>query len=866
MKSAFLYSLATGIAVLPLGSLVASCHDSSHSAAQKTKQALSDPAVKSAEDLVARVTPSAKGLVRFKINAEQKDTTVAGTGKGILITAPTVRECIRGYGRYLRDIAGVHLSWNGNRIKLPKTLPQPKGTVHFDKEWPICHAYNYCTLSYTYPFQSWKQWERELDFLALNGFNQVLVTAGLEKTWQKFLTNLGYPAAKVKAFIPNPAFAAWWHMGNLEGHGGPVSQGIIDREAELGRHIVTRLNELGMTPLLQGYVGFLPHDFGSAVPDKDMKIVPQGNWCGGFVRPAVLDPTCTAFPRVAEAWYKALHDTYGSTSSMYGGDLFHEGGNSGGINVTKAAKCVQDAMKKSSPGSSWVLQAWGGNPTGALLDGTDPEKTLVLALTKNMTPSDKATRNFKGRPYVWCELANFGGNTGLYGGLPLLAGMDKSLNEAETKGLKGMGILSEGVATNPLHYDMFFERIGSKGPIDIPTFLQGYAERRYGSAPKDVIDGLSLLAESIYAPNRAQEGCSESIVCGRPFWEIRKASTWSSAGRSYDFRKVLAAAQCYMSAVKKHPELMQEATFRYDFVDLMRQILTDSAYEQLQIVREAFDTKDEAAYKKAAARFMQLLTDADSLLATEPQFMLGTWIQDARNKGVTPEEKNNMEKAAKMLVSTWSGRIDGLNDYSNRQWSGLIRDYYLPRWKLFFDHQLRILQGKADAATANKAYNDAVRKHELGFAEQKKTYPVSPAGNAAILAEKAFTHHADLFKSITSAPAETEALPWNLTSGSPLTFNVTEYVTKEGSYTARFTWNKGQSALKIHSVALYEGDKLVAEDRHEGWAGMDNKDNTYVLQLPKYRTNLDMYTLKAEVSGASGNNSQGTMLFKMKAR
>lgn len=855
MKSVFLYSLATGIAVLPLGSLT-SCHDSSNQAG-KTKQAVSDPAVKSAEDLVARITPSAKGLVQFKLNAAQKDTTVAGTGKGIIITAPSIRECIRGYGRYLRDIAGVHLSWNGDRIKLPETLPQPKGTVHFDKEWPVCHAYNYCTLSYTYPFNSWQQWERELDFLALNGFSQVLVTAGLEKTWQQFLTGLGYPQDKALAFIPNPAFAAWWNMGNLEGHGGPISQGVIDREAELGRNIVSRLKEMGMTPVLQGYVGFLPDDFGKTVADKEMNIVPQGGWCS-FNRPAVLDPTCAAFPRIAEAWYKALHKTYGTTTTAYGGDLFHEGGRSGNINVTNAAKAVQAAMTKASPDSTWVIQAWGGNPSGALLDGTDPGKTQVLALTLNMTPADKATRNFKGRPYVWCELANFGGNTGLYGGLPLLSGMDKSLNEAKKTGLIGMGILSEGVATNPLHYDMFFERIGRTDHIDIPAFLKGYAERRYGSAPKEILEGLQLLADSIYAPNRAQEGCTESIICGRPFWGIRKASTWSSAGRSYDFRKVLAAARAYMKAIELHPELMKEPTFRYDFVDLMRQILTDSAYEQLQIVREAFDSKDVEAYKKESAKFLQLMEDADDILATEPQFLLGRWIQDARNKGKTPEEKDNMERAAKMLISTWSNSISGLNDYSNRQWAGFIRDFYLPRWQLFFDSQLRILQG-TDAGKANKDYQDAVHKHELGFSGERKAYPVTPKGDAAALAAKAFVHHDALFKSIEMSSGNVEGLPWNLESGSPLNFNVTEYIKKPGTYTARFTWNKGQSALKIHSVALYEGDKLVAEDKHEGWTGQDNRDNVYTLKLPSYRTNLDAYTLKAEVSGASGTQSQGTM-------
>ena len=68
--------------------------------------------------------------------------------------------------------------------------------------------------------------------------------------------------------------------------------------------------------------------------------------------------------------------------------------------------------------------------------------------------------------------------------------------------------------------------------------------------------------------------------------------------------------------------------------------------------------------------------------------------------------------------------------------------------------------------------------------------------------------------------------------------------------------------MKIHSVKLYEGDREVAADVHEGWTGVENNGNSYTLVLKTYRTNLDSYMLKAEVSGASGADSQGEMILK----
>ena len=40
-----------------------------------------------------------------------------------------------------------------------------------------------------------------------------------------------------------------------------------------------------------------------------------------------------------------------------------------------------------------------------------------------MTPGHNIHRNYQGRPHVWCELLNFGGNHGMYGGARLLENM-----------------------------------------------------------------------------------------------------------------------------------------------------------------------------------------------------------------------------------------------------------------------------------------------------------------------------------------------------------------------------------------------------------------------------------------------------------
>lgn len=622
------------------------------------------------------------------------------------------------------------------------------------------------------------------------------------------------------------------------------------------------MEQLGMTPVLQGYVGFVPADFAENVRMKGLKLIPQGEWVN-FKRPWIVDPTCEAFPKLAEDWYRSLRKVYGISGKMFGGDLFHEGGSKGNINVTQAAEAVQKAMQKASPGSTWVIQAWGGNPSRELLNGMDPKHALVLQLTKDMADGGKNLRTFDGIPWVWCELSNFGGNTGMYGGIPLLSRLGSDLSAHMDKGLTGMGVLSEGLETNPLHYALFCDRLWTLEDIPVKEWLRQYALQRYGKAPESVVHALGVLSSSIYSTVRSQEGCTESIVCARPAWNVRKASTWSSGERYYRLGDIVSAARDYLKAANEQPSLVKEETFRYDLVDLVRQVLADAAFYQLQRVRAAFDARDVTGYKKQVQVFLSLITDMDAVLATDRQFLLGTWQEKALNWGETRQEKALMDRSAKMLLTTWIDQAPrALNDYSNRQWAGLVADFYLPRWKNFFESQLEVLTGKKDRAAADASFLDKTVREELSFAGNGKVYPVVPFGDVLAVANRVMKARQKVLDSLCRDEKHSSGLAWDLKQGSPLQFDVTDRVDAPGTYTATFQWKGGSSALKIHSVKLYEGDWEVAADVHEGWTGVENNRNSYTLVLKKYRTNLDSYTLKAEVSGASGADSQGEMILK----
>lgn len=710
-----------------------------------------EPNLNAAKALVKRVTPQFANKIQFKVKPSLKQPTIEGKGGKVLITGSCVRECIRAYGYYLRHMARIHFSWNGNN-KSASRLVVPSIRTTLAETGSFNYAFNYCTLSYSTIHWDKARWEKELDQLALNGYQYVLVTSGLEKVWQGFLRELDYPEDKIKAFIPNPAFSAWWNMGNLEGEGGPISQTLIDSEAELGKFLVTRMKELGMEPVLQGYVGFLPHDF----PQEGVAgtILPQGQWCH-YERPAVLQPTSQAFPSIAALWYKHLHEVYGTTAKAYGGDLFHEGGNTGGTQLDAAAQAVQKAMQTASPGSKWLLQAWGGNPTRELLSGTDASNTVILALTKDLSPQSKLKKEdeqgnpfFEGRPYVWCELANFGGNHGLYGGFDLLEKLS-----CPASGAIGIGLLSEGIETNPLYYALLTERINNPDKYRRARFLGDYVTARYGGADANISKALNILAETVYKPDEQREGCLENIMCARPDLGAEKASTWSSPKPYYDPKKVEEAAKLFLQAGIKKPALANLATYRYDLADLCRQVLADRARASIKRCQQAFQSKNKEAFKKESAAFLRLMEQSSQILATSEHFLLGKYLEGAKNRGTTPEDKAAIEKSLRQLFTTWRPDTSVLNDYAHRQYAEMMQQYYMPRWKAYFAARERELDGKASAdevghldseSTSNngelvertQTKSASVDAIERAFPTAKLNLLVKPEGNPLKIASK----------------------------------------------------------------------------------------------------------------------------------
>lgn len=145
----------------------------------------------------------------------------------------------------------------------------------------------------------------------------------------------------------------------------------------------------------------------------------------------------------------------------------------------------------------------------------------------------------------------------------------------------------------------------------------------------------------------------------------------------------------------------------------------------------AYNAKDVNALRTSGAKLVGLLADLDTLLMTNEHFLLGKWLDSAKSLGTTPEEVKLYEYNARNQITLW-GPTGNINDYANKQWSGLVGAYYKPRWELFVKEIVAaVSQGKTFDYNAFKA---KVFVQESAWTYGTESYPSVPKGDSVEVA------------------------------------------------------------------------------------------------------------------------------------
>ncbi|XP_066379796.1 alpha-N-acetylglucosaminidase-like isoform X1 [Miscanthus floridulus] len=749
-----------------------------------------------AAGLLRRLLPSHAGSFSFRIDSKggvcgqsscfRISNVIGGPGKGgaeILIQGTTGVELASGLHWYLKYWCGAHISWDKTggaqlaSIPSPGSLPRVQGKgAKIERPVPWNYYQNVVTSSYSFVWWDWKRWEKEIDWMALQGINLPLAFTGQESIWQKVFKSFNVTDRDLDDFFGGPAFLAWARMGNLHGWGGPLSQNWLDQQLALQKKILSRMIELGMVPVLPSFSGNVPAVFAKLFPSANITRLGDWNtvdanpkWCCTYL----LDPSDSLFIDVGQAFIRQQIKEYGDVTNIYNCDTFNENTppTDEPAYISSLGSAIYEAMSRGNKNAVWLMQGWlfysdaafwKEPQMKALLHSVPIGKMIVLDLFADVKPIWKMSSQFYGVPYIWCMLHNFGGNIEMYGILDSVSSGPVDARTSYNSTMIGVGMCMEGIEHNPVVYELMSEMAFHNKNVEVEDWLKTYSYRRYGQANAEIEKAWRYLYHTIY-------NCTDGIADHNKdyiveFPDISPSSVSSQLSKRRGMSIMRNHRRFFLSEVSgslPHPHLWystkeaikalelfldagsvfsKSLTYRYDLVDLTRQYLSKLANEVYLDALSSYQKKDSNGLNSHTRKFLEIIVDIDTLLAADDNFLLGPWLESAKSLAITEKERQQYEWNARTQVTMWYDNTETeqskLHDYANKFWSGLLKSYYLPRASKYFAYLTRSLQ-------ENQSFQlEEWRKDWISYSNEwqsgKEVYAVKATGDALAIARSLY--------------------------------------------------------------------------------------------------------------------------------
>lgn len=651
------------------------------------------------QELIKRNTPEIADKFALEIEDRREGKSfyeIEARDSKIVLRGDCKISLAMAYYRYLKDCCNVNLAHCGNdRIGNITDAPLPNGKTFRIIEQDKRAYMNYCTFSYSARWWDWERWEREIDYMAMRGINMPLSIVGYEAVLFYTLRDLGYTDDGALNFISGPAYFPWQLMGNLDSYFSLTDKGYVDKRLELGKKIINRELELGMTPIQQGCSGQVPSTILRVLPRTNAYNVPS--WCG-FPVTYQIDPLDRNFKKFGLALLEKQRQLFGA-HHYYACDPFHENKPpiKGDKYLQNVGKAISELYTSFDSQAVWVMQAWSLREQ--IVKAVDKDKLLILDIDGSKC---EATDGFWGYNFISGTLNNFGDRNTLHGSIDALAENKFTKEKEKYPNIVGTGLFMEGIFQNPLYFDLASDMLTRSDRPELDPWLKAYARRRYGSDEECLFEAVKGMHETCYSKSCTGRETA-SIICARPAYEQRHTAPNDVFELRYDNKKLLDALENLLKAQHAYTD-----GYRFDVCDLTRQVLSNYAKELYKSSIRAFDSKNIALFEKSVNAFVRLLEDVDRLLMTRPELTLGEHVRQANAYACTDKDRQNFELNELYMLTIWGpARSSQLYDYAWKEWGGMIKTLYLPRWYSFFEQMAIDFKKRKCTFTATKRrHND----------------------------------------------------------------------------------------------------------------------------------------------------------------
>ena len=649
--------------------------------------------IKPARAVLARIVGDSN-IDKFELSIDTtslQSYSVKVNNNKVYVSASSQVALCRGAYDYLSNACNSIVSWSGNNINIPQSLPAYSNNIQSPYQYN--YYFNVVTHGYTTAYWDWERWEKEIDWMAVHGINMPLLSGAHESILLRVFEKLGLSDDDINGYFTGPAHFPWNKMGNITGWDGSIPDSFFAKQVQLNHQILDRTTELGMHPIIPAFAGFIPKGIQKLFPNEKVR---ELNW-GGFDKEHsayILEPGSELFIKIGKMYVTEYEKEFGK-QEFYLADSFNEMDVPISEDSTTAlnelatyGESVYRSIQEANPEATWVMQGWTfpfhqreingkwelfwtPERLEALVSRIPNDKLMILDLANEynklwwkIDPSWKMYSGFFGKQWIYSFIPNMGGKTAYNGRLDLYAKMPmEALNYADKGNLVGFGFAPEGIENNEIIYELLSDVGWKTKEINLNNWIERYCINRYGTFPLNMKKAYDYLNMSSFGSFTDHP---------RNTYQFRPNTKRRGTVNKSD--ELGLGVQLFLSC---KDDFKNNTLYKVDAIEMTCQYLGLIADELLVEFQDTGEN-NYALLNEA----LSILSDIDRLLESHPNWKLKNWTDHAKKWGDTPEEKNYYEANARRLITTWGG---GINEYAAKTWSGLIRDYYIPRWRLYYD-------------------------------------------------------------------------------------------------------------------------------------------------------------------------------------
>lgn len=176
--------------------------------------------------------------------------------------------------------------------------------------------------------------------------------------------------------------------------------------------------------------------------------------------------------------------------------------------------------------------------------------------------------------------------------------------------------------------------------------------------------------------------------------------------------------------------------YKYDVVDVTRQMIQNKVEQLYLKIVASLEQKRLTDFEMYVDVFAQLSNDMERVLWTSDKFLLGNWLESAKNLATNDYERKRYEFNARNQITIW-GPTGQVYDYAMKQWAGMVSDYCLPRWMFFFDELRQTFQSN-QFFNETKCQRKIFKFIEEPFVNANKLYRLETHGDAVAVSREIY--------------------------------------------------------------------------------------------------------------------------------